>query len=123
MLEILFAGIVFALSGVMLKNLGWRGAPVFAALSLVVLLSSLPSRIEGALAVSELAFAGEAGAAISKIVGIGYLFGICSEICRELGESSVATGLVIAGRLEMLGVCMPYLIRLAEDAVGAVGGL
>jgi hypothetical protein len=121
MAEILFAGLVFALSAVLLRNLGWRGAPVFAVLALIVLLSELPVHLGALFSVSELAFAGKSGEAIAKIIGIGYLFGISSELCRELGESAIASGLVIAGRLEIIGVSVPFLGELIEGALSIIG--
>ncbi len=121
MAEILFAGLVFALSAVLLRNLGWRGAPVFAALALIVLFSELPGHLGELFSVTELAFVGKSGEAIAKVIGIGYLFGISSELCRELGENAVASGLVLAGRLEILSVSLPFLGELIEGALGIIG--
>lgn len=123
MMEVVFAGLVFSVASVLLRNLGWRGAPVFASLALIVLFSAVFSHLNAFFEVSRTAFLGNAGEAISKIIGISYLFGISSDICRELGESAVASGLSLAGRLEMIAVSLPFLSDLVSGALRLAGGL
>ena len=102
----------------LLRQLGWRGAPVFVAVCAVMLLveagrgffdifSSLEGMFSGA------GFSDALGAAI-RIVGIGYLFGICADVCRELGENTLAKITEVVGRAEILIVIMPFL----EEIIG-----
>lgn len=121
MAELLFAGIFFAVSALLLRNLGWRGAPVFASVALIVIVSELTGRLGDFFAISNAAFVGATGEAIAKIIGIGYLFGISSDICRELGEGGIASGLVLAGKIEMIGVALPFLRELVDSALSVVG--
>jgi stage III sporulation protein AD len=58
-------------------------------------------------------FSEGAGAAI-KILGLGYLFGICADVCRELGENSIAKAVEVAGRAEILMVVIPFLEEIIE---------
>ncbi len=121
--ELCFAGLVFAISALLLKNLGWRGAPVFALIAAVFLLSNLGRYFsELTLLYSYFEAAGEGGAAILKIIGIAYLFGISSEICRELGEAGIASALVIVGRFEILSVAIPFIQRLFSLAMSLIEG-
>ena len=49
-----------------------------------------------------------------KIVGAGYLFGICSDIAAELGEPLVSKGLLTVGRVEILLIAMPYFVGAVQ---------
>ena len=118
-LEICFAGLVFAFSAVLLKNFSWRGAPVFAVLCFVVLLSVVPSYLGELLSVfNKFEGAADTTAAILKIIGVGYLFGISAELCRELGESGIASALTLVGRLEIVAISLPFITELIELALG-----
>lgn len=116
-----FAAIAFSIAAVLLRNLGWRGAPVFAVLCFVVLLSELPSRL---LPVAKLfssgALVGESAAAILKIIGCGYLFGISAELCRELGESAIASALTLVGRFEVIALVLPFIGEALDIALSLI---
>ena len=104
--------ILLAVSAVLLRNFGWKGAPVFSALAIVVILSEL------SFAVSELTSffsflsnsgMGDLSAAALKILGCGYLFGICADLCRELGEGGIAKAVEVVGRAEIIIIVLPFL--------------
>ena len=118
MLEICFAGLVFAFSAVLLRNLGWRGAPVFAVVCFVFLLSDISIYFSDIIKIYSVSEAvGESASAILKVIGIGYLFGISSEICRELGETSISLALTLVGRFEIIAVVLPFISELIALAV------
>ena len=115
-LQIGAVGLLLAVTAVLLKDLGWRGAAVFSAFALVALLSLCT---EGLLTLSGTlqtlashAALSEAAQGVLKIVGIGFLMGVTADVCRELGENGVARGVLLAGRLEMLCVALPYLEKI-----------
>ena len=114
-------GLLLAITAVLLKDLGWRGAAVFSTFGLVVLLSlcadgflELTGVLSALAASSTLA---EAAAAVLKITGIGILMGAVADICRELGEGGIARGVLVAGRLEILCIALPFLQKII--ALGA----
>lgn len=103
---------------VVLGELGWRGRGVFGVLSALIILSfavdSL-SALRGASGlISQASELGELGESAMKIVGIGYVFGIGSDVCRELGEGAVASALNVVGRIEILLVIAPFFKKIAE---------
>ena len=109
-------GLLLAITAVLLKDLGWRGAAVFSAFSLVALLSLCA---EGLLSLSGTMQAlasrtalSEAAAGVLKITGIGFLMGVTADVCRQLGENGVARGVIVAGRVEMLCIALPYLEKI-----------
>lgn len=107
---------------ILLKEFGWRGAPlvgVVTSLGLLVLilpyfktLGGFYSDIAEGFGLSELV------KSVLKVIGVGYLGGICAEVCTELGEGSVASAVITVSRLEILVLTAPYFIRIVEMGVG-----
>ena len=97
----------------LLREAGFRGAKIVGIIATVGL---------GAYAISAVgelshgfgaAYFGkeieEGAQLVLKIIGTGYVFGICADICRELGESGLATGVLAVGRVEILLLSLPTL--------------
>ena len=105
--------------GFVLKEMGFKGSRLVMLLATVSLLGAAAVCI-GELVdmLPPLADAGkEYAVAMLKIVGVSYAFGICSDICREAGESALSTVVSLFGRLEILALAMPYIKRIAEKGV------
>ena len=124
-LKICAAALVVAVSGFLLREMGWRGAVAFSVLSAVVFFSFLSdglSRLGASVsALAKLGGVGTVAKEILKLTGVSYVFGVCSDICADLGEKTVSSALEVVGRVEILLICMPYFIKIAEYAVGLVG--
>lgn len=121
-LKITAMGILLALMGILLRSFGFRGAGAFAALGVASLVSFAAKELTGLFGLfgysnlfSEEAMTYVGG--IMKIVGAGYVFGIGADICRELGESGIANGVLVAGRVEIFAITLPYLEKILD--VGA----
>jgi stage III sporulation protein AD len=56
------------------------------------------------------------GTVLLKALGIALLSQICADICRDCGESSVASGVELAGKLEILILCLPLIVEIFEIA-------
>jgi len=52
--------------------------------------------------------------AIIKIIGAGYVFGIGADICRELGEVGVGSAVLVAGRIEIFAITLPYFKKILD---------
>ena len=52
-----------------------------------------------------------------KGLGIAALCRICSDVCRDCGENTVASAVESAGKLSMVILAMPMVAELAEYAV------
>ena len=72
----------------------------------------------------ELSSLGEYGNIVIKALGIAVLTQICSDICRDCGEGSVASGVELVGRLQILLLCFPLIEKLLSSvkAVMTWGG-
>lgn len=108
--------------GVILRELGFKGA------RLVTLLGTVGAVGIAAVYVGRLsAVLGEMGAtsseyavAMLKIVGIGYVFGICADICTELGEATLGSSVSLIGRLEIMTISLPYVRMIVEKGIGMI---
>lgn len=51
-----------------------------------------------------------------KGLGAAFLTYFCSSVCRESGQGGVADIVELAGRLEILLLCLPLFIKLIETS-------
>ncbi len=120
-LQIGAAGLLMAITAVLLKDLGWRGAAVFSAFALVALLSLCADgilQLSGAFSdLASTSALSEAACGVLKIAGVGFLMGAAADVCRELGENGIARGVTLAGRLEILCIALPFLQEIVALGV------
>ena len=51
-----------------------------------------------------------------KALGIALVCEICANICRESGESGIAGGVELVGKIEILLLCVPLMERVLDTA-------
>ena len=66
---------------------------------------------------------GEMGTLLLRGLGVAILTQLCSDLCRQSGEAMLASGVEMAGRAELLLLCLPYLKDLLETATRLLGGV
>ena len=105
--------------GVVLREVGFKGSRLVlligtvsiigaAALSVGNLFSILPGLDEDN---------GEYAVAMLKIVGVGYVFGVCADICAELGENGLSGAVCLFGRVEIVTLTIPFIKRIVEKGM------
>ena len=60
-----------------------------------------------------------------KALGVAFLTHFAAELCRESGENGVAGNVELAGKLEILLLCLPLIedvLGLARDLLSVGGG-
>ncbi len=118
--------LLIAALSIILKNFGFKGTPVFVALAFCVVLSSVGEKMSDIVPLfSEFSSVGEISVytkACLKVIGIGYLSGISADICREIGESGAAKCVNLLAKLEIVGICIPFMNELFSTALELVGG-
>ena len=110
--------LIALISSLLLRELGWKAVPtVGVAVTLGALGVILPhlSSVGGELG----ALAEEVGASgivldILKVVGVGYLGGTVSEVCRGMGESTLSSAVTLVARAEMLVIAAPYFFKIVS---------
>ncbi len=112
-IKLCMMAVLMAVVGTVLSGLGCKYKGVFSVLCAVILLSGLGEGLSrlfsGVLGLSEAAGISDVAACALKIVGVGYVFGISSEVATELGEGGVARTLLLLSKCEMLLIVLPYL--------------
>ena len=105
--------------GVVLRELGFRGSRFVILLGTVSILGASVMYIgETVSAISGITDKGDDYAvAMLKMVGVGYAFGICSDICRDLGEMGLSGAVCLFGRVEILMISLPFVKKMIEEGV------
>ena len=97
----------------MLKGTAKSVAAVVAIFSSLLILGAVIGRFSGALqTVNELVRDSGVegyGEVMLKALGIGIVVNTVGNTCRDMGESSIASGVELAGKIEMLLICLPVI--------------
>lgn len=98
---------------------------MFASVALVMLLTEASGVLETVLlSVRDIgvgAGIAEPVRAALKVLGLGYLYGICADVCRDMSEAGIAKAVEAVGRVEIVAVIMPYfeeIIRVGVELIG-----
>ena len=101
--------------GTLLKELGFKGSRLIFILGAVSLVGA--AVICFGKIISLLPGVGEEGrryvVAMLKIIGVGYAFGICS----ELGETSLSNAVCLFGRIEIITLSVPFIKMIVEKGI------
>lgn len=114
-------GLLCALTGVILRQIKGEYAALARVCGSVLIFGSLAigaseifSRISGQLLGDELS--GYAKIML-KALGIAIVCRLCGDICRDLGEGAVGSGVELGGKLAILALCIPLIGELMGYAV------
>ena len=118
--------LLIASLSLILKNFGFKGAPVFVALSFCVVISSMADELSGILSLfSDFSTSSEIAQYTEgclKVIGIGYLAGISADVCREIGELGAARCITVLSKFELIAICIPFMKELFESTLELLGG-
>lgn len=56
-----------------------------------------------------------------KGLGVAFLSEICAGICRDFGKSTLADGVELAGKLEIVLLCVPMITKIVGTASELLG--
>ena len=59
---------------------------------------------------------GEWGGSVLKALGVAVLVQISADICRDCGENSLASGVELIGKLEIIILCLPMMEKIISTA-------
>lgn len=123
--NILGVVLLLCVSAFLLRSFGWRGAPVFAVLCAILILMESGEALFGIFntvnSIGRFADIEKPLGAALKILGLGYLFGISADICRELSENGIAKAVEVVGRVEIIAVVLPFFEEIIKIGVELVG--
>ena len=119
-LRICGTGIIAAISAVVIKQIRSDAAiPVRLAANIILFGAALAvatpvySYINDMISASALS---EFGSILMKALGIAFATHICSEICRDVGEASIAGCIELAGKCEILLLSLPLITSILNTA-------
>ncbi len=55
---------------------------------------------------------GEYADIVIRSVGVAILAHLCADVCRECGENSAASGVVLAAKVEIVILCLPLVEKI-----------
>lgn len=115
-----FIALFVAFMTFMLRSMGYEGARLISLVGTVSLLCAVvmgAGKLIESLPEELLAGRVAAVAEVSlKIMGVGYVFGIVADICRDLGEVGLANAAEGLGRVEILMLSVPYITEIVGSA-------
>ena len=128
MIELLIKGLGIALTaGIiaeLLKQVGWRGAPVIASLALVSAVSifgeTFATLCEQILRLSEIGKITRYAEAVLKIIAVGLLSGMVSDTLAELSGNLLSKTALTVGRFEILGISLPFLSEIIDVGLSLI---
>lgn len=118
-LRVIGCALISALLGVLLKELGFAGSRMILLLGTVGAIGfaavCVGEVMEGIVGLSS--ENAEYVGVILKMVGISYVAGVCSDICTDLGQTSLSGAISSVGRVEIMILSLPYVKRIIEEGV------
>lgn len=60
-------------------------------------------------------------ATMLKGLGVAFISEICAGICRDFGKSTLADGVELAGKLEIILLCVPMITEIVGTASELLG--
>ena len=125
MMGLVGAAILCTVCYYLLGELGFRHSKLFLCFSLVVMTCALlDSFATHVLPLFDLINSMEmigVGKTVLKIVGIGYVMGLCRDFCDTLGAGSISSIIDLTCKIEILALVSPYISELIKDVGELLG--
>lgn len=123
-LQLIACSLLFAILAMLLRELGTRGAGLVTLAGGIGLVAYALSRYREPIAALR-AMAAEVGAAegvtaLFRMLSVALLARIAADICRDMGENTLAARVELCGRAEILLLCLPLvrdLLALAKEVL------
>ena len=121
---IICVALLATVGAVVLKGFGFRGASVFSAAAVTVMLASAIASAHPIFEFFKIipSSASEYTESVIKAIGIGYATGITSDICKELGENGIAKAVSVGAKIELVLLALPHVYEITELALELLEG-
>ena len=108
----------------LLSEVGFKGKRAVSLVCVTVLFAALARDIDKLfgefVGFAEGGGIGAIASSAAKIIGSGYLFGICSDMAAELGENFVSKAVVTFGKIEILLIVLPYFMDILNLGISLI---
>lgn len=113
--------VVAVFVGFILSEMGYRGARLIGVAASIILpayaVGRVPELLDAVGRISAEGVVGESVALALKVIGIGYIGGICYDTCIDMGYRGVANTVMTVGKIEILAAIMPAVSELLKLAI------
>ena len=105
--------------GVLLRELGFKGSKLVLILGMVSIVAVSVVYIGKILSLFPGLGDENKGYAVAmlKMIGVGYAFGVCSDICSDLGETTLSGAVLLFGRVEIITLSLPFVKMIVEKGI------
>lgn len=114
--KICACALIGAICAMTLKGSAKNAAMTVAVLSSLLIIGAVILRFSGAVkAITEIMKDGgmtNYGKVMLKSLGIGIVVNTVGSICRDMGETSLSSGVELAGKIEILLICLPVITEM-----------
>jgi stage III sporulation protein AD len=114
--KICACALIGAICAMTLKGSAKNAAMTVAILSSILIIGAVILRFSGAVkAITEIMKDGgmtNYGKVMLKSLGIGIVVNTVGSICRDMGETSLSSGVELAGKIEILLICLPVITEM-----------
>ncbi len=113
LLKVCGCALVGALCAMTLKSNAKTVAAAVAVFSSLLILGAVIARFSGAVeTVTEImkeSNVSDYGKVMIKALGVGIVVNTVGSICRDMGESSISSVVELAGKIEIVLICLPII--------------
>ncbi len=125
LLRLVSVALVAALAALLLRRDQPALAGLLGSVGLLLLVGPVIARLREAVSPMKDLLSGTGfdryGGVMLKALGVGITVRLAGDTCRDAGEERLAGGLELAGRLEILLLCLPLveeLLRMIREVMG-----
>lgn len=120
-LQIAALAVLAAALAFVLRTLGAKGAPALTVAAGLAFVAYAVARYGEALTaireMAERAGVSDGVGVILRMIFVGILCAVAADICRDVGESTLATRVEVCGKAEILLLALPFLLELVNLAL------
>ena len=122
--KICACAIISCIAILLVKEIGWKGAPLIAIsvllLAISLVLPTLMTVKNYLSSMSDSFQIAEVAKTILKLIGLGYLVGIVTDILKDMGEGLIAKAVLLVGRIEIIAIVIPYFLEVVRIGVSLI---
>ena len=120
-LQIAALAVLAAALAFVLRTLGAKGAPALTVAAGLAFVAYAVARYGEALTaireMAERAGVSDGVGVILRMIFVGILCAVAADICRDVGESTLATRVEVCGKAEILLLALPFFLELVNLAL------
>ena len=120
-LQLVALAVLAAALAFVLRTLGAKGAPALTVAAGLAFVAYAVARYGEAIAaireMADRAGVSDGVGVVLRMIFVGILCAVAADICRDVGENTLATRVEVCGKAEILLLALPFLLELVNLAL------